>query len=56
MLTPSDATRDELLGLGFRSDKVTAVPNGVEPFFQPGGERSFEGAQGRGRGRVSRPA
>jgi len=40
MLTPSDATRDELLSLGFRADKVTAVPNGVEPFFQPGGERS----------------
>ena len=40
MLTPSDATRDELLTLGFRPDKVTAVPNGVEPFFQPGEERS----------------
>ena len=40
MLTPSDATRDELLTLGFRPDKVTAVPNGVEPFFQPGGVRS----------------
>ena len=40
MLTPSDATRAELLTLGFRPDKVTAVPNGVEPFFQPGEERS----------------
>ena len=40
MLTPSDATRDELLKLGFRPDNVTAVPNGVEPFFQPGGDRS----------------
>jgi glycosyltransferase involved in cell wall biosynthesis len=40
MLTPSDATRDELLKLGFRPEKVTAVPNGVEPFFRPGGERS----------------
>lgn len=40
MLTPSDATRDELIALGFRPHKVTAVPNGVEPFFQPGGERS----------------
>ena len=41
MLTPSDATRDELLALGFRANKVTAVPNGVEPFFRPGGERSL---------------
>lgn len=40
MLTPSDATRDELLALGFRAANVTAVPNGVEPFFRPGGERS----------------
>ena len=40
MLTPSDATRDELLKLGFRPGNVTAVPNGVEPFFQPGGDRS----------------
>lgn len=40
MLTPSDATRDELLALGFKAAKVTAVPNGVEPFFRPGGERS----------------
>src|SRR4051794_23743569 len=40
MLTPSDATRDELLKIGFKQEKVTAVPNGVEPFFQPGGERS----------------
>ena len=40
MLTPSDATRDELLGLGFRPDKVRAVPNGVEPVFTPGGTRA----------------
>jgi glycosyltransferase involved in cell wall biosynthesis len=39
-VTPSDATRDELLELGFRADRVVAVPNGVDPFFTPGGERS----------------
>lgn len=37
-LTPSDATRDELLHLGFRPDRVIAVNNGVEEMFQPGGE------------------
>lgn len=41
-VTPSDATRDELLGLGFRPARVVAVPNGVEPYFQPGGQRSPE--------------
>jgi glycosyltransferase involved in cell wall biosynthesis len=39
-VTPSDATRDELLELGFRPDRVVAVPNGVDAFFTPGGERS----------------
>ena len=39
-LTPSDATRDELLELGFRPDRVLAVPNGVEETYQPGGQRS----------------
>ena len=39
-LTPSDATRDDLLGLGFRADRVVAVNNGVDPMFQPGGQRS----------------
>ncbi len=38
VLTPSEATREELLALGFRSDKVTAVNNGVDPYFCPGGE------------------
>jgi glycosyltransferase involved in cell wall biosynthesis len=37
-LTPSDATRDELIGLGFRPELVTAVPNGVDPFFRPGSD------------------
>lgn len=41
-VTPSDATRDELLGLGFRPTRVVAVPNGVEEYFQPGGPRSAE--------------
>ena len=36
-LTPSDATRDELLRLGFRPDRVVAVNNGVEEMFEPGG-------------------
>lgn len=35
-LTPSDATRDELIGLGFHPQRVTAVSNGVDPFFTPG--------------------
>ncbi len=39
-LTPSDATRDELIQLGFPSTHVTAVPNGVDPFFCPGSDRS----------------
>jgi glycosyltransferase involved in cell wall biosynthesis len=39
-LTPSEATRDDLLGLGFRADRVIAVNNGVDPMFQTGGLRS----------------
>ena len=38
MLTPSEATREELRALGFHADRVTAVNNGVDPFFCPGGE------------------
>ncbi|MEN9505388.1 MAG: hypothetical protein RI958_1314 [Actinomycetota bacterium] len=40
MVTPSDATRDELLELGFRPERVVAVPNGVSAAFRPGGDRS----------------
>ncbi|MFM2073492.1 MAG: hypothetical protein RLZZ623_3756 [Actinomycetota bacterium] len=40
MVTPSDATRDELLELGFHAHRVSAVPNGVSTQFRPGGERS----------------
>ncbi len=39
-VTPSDATRAELIALGFLPSRVTAVDNGVEPFFTPGGERT----------------
>ena len=35
-VTPSEATREELIELGFRPDLVTAVDNGVDPFFTPG--------------------
>ncbi|MCU1502817.1 MAG: putative glycosyltransferase [Ilumatobacteraceae bacterium] len=41
-LTPSEATRLDLLGLGFRPDRVVAVNNGVDEFFEPGGERSTD--------------
>jgi glycosyltransferase involved in cell wall biosynthesis len=34
VVTPSTSTRDELLHLGFRPERVTAVDNGVEPFFE----------------------
>lgn len=39
-VTPSEGTRQELLGLGFRPAMVTAVPNGVDPRFTAGGRRS----------------
>lgn len=39
-VTPSDATRDELVELGFRPDRVRAFPNGVDPRFRPGGTRT----------------
>ncbi|MEO8264654.1 MAG: glycosyltransferase family 4 protein [Ilumatobacteraceae bacterium] len=39
-LTPSEATRDDLLDLGFHADRVVAVNNGVDPMFHPGGQRS----------------
>jgi len=39
-VTPSDATRDELLELGFRPERVTAVPNGTDPRFRPGGVKT----------------
>ena len=36
-LTPSEATREELLHLGFKPNRVVAVNNGVEEMFVPGG-------------------
>jgi glycosyltransferase involved in cell wall biosynthesis len=39
MVTPSESTREELIGLGFRSERVTAVPNGVDEFFTPGADK-----------------
>lgn len=39
-VTPSDATREELLEIGFRAERVVAVPNGTDPRFSPGGERT----------------
>jgi glycosyltransferase involved in cell wall biosynthesis len=39
VVTPSESTREELLGLGFRPERVTAVDNGVEEFFFPEGAR-----------------
>jgi glycosyltransferase involved in cell wall biosynthesis len=42
VVTPSEATRGELIELGFRPEKVTAVDNGVDPFFSPGATKSRE--------------
>ena len=39
-VTPSDATREQLLELGFRPDRVVAVPNGVDPFFTAAGSKT----------------
>ena len=39
-LTPSEATRLDLLGLGFRDERVIAVNNGVDRQFRPGGQRA----------------
>ena len=39
-VTPSEATREELLELGFRPDRVRAFPNGVDPIFRPGGDKT----------------
>lgn len=35
VVTPSDATRDELIELGFRPERVVAAPNGVGEQFTP---------------------
>lgn len=41
-VVPSEATRDELLALRFRADRVRAFPNGVDARFMPGGARTPE--------------
>lgn len=38
--TPSDATRDELIEIGFDPARVTAIPNGTDPQFSPGGAKT----------------
>jgi glycosyltransferase involved in cell wall biosynthesis len=38
--TPSDATREELIEIGFRPELVTAIPNGTDPRFVPGGTKT----------------
>ena len=40
IVTPSDATRAELIALGFSGDSVTSIPNGHDPRFTPGGEKT----------------
>jgi glycosyltransferase involved in cell wall biosynthesis len=40
VVTPSESTRDELLGLGFRPERVTAVDNGVDECFVPSAARA----------------
>jgi glycosyltransferase involved in cell wall biosynthesis len=40
-ITPSEATRDELLELGFSASRVTAVNNGVDEMFRPGGTKAL---------------
>lgn len=39
-VTPSDATREELLEIGFRPDRTVAIPNGTDPRFVPGGVKT----------------
>jgi glycosyltransferase involved in cell wall biosynthesis len=39
-MTPSSGTREELIELGFRPERVIAVENGVDDFFRPGGQRA----------------
>ena len=44
VVTPSQSTREELLELGFRPERVTAVDNGVDDFFRPSGDRRADEA------------
>ncbi|MFM7044624.1 MAG: glycosyltransferase family 4 protein [Ilumatobacteraceae bacterium] len=42
VVTPSDSTRGELLGLGFRAEMVTAVNNGIDAEFCIGERKAAE--------------
>ena len=42
VVTPSQSTREELLELGFRPERVTAVDNGVDDLFRPARPRPDE--------------
>ena len=44
VVTPSQSTREELLELGFRPGRVTAVDNGVDDFFRPSADRRADEA------------
>lgn len=41
-VTGAETSRDELLELGFRPDRVLAVPYGVDPRFSPGGTKTAQ--------------
>jgi len=41
-VTPSEATRQELIELGFKPQRVHAFPNGVDDFFSPGGTKTSD--------------
>ena len=41
-VTGAETSRDELLELGFRPDRVLAVPYGVDPRFSPGGSKTAQ--------------
>jgi glycosyltransferase involved in cell wall biosynthesis len=40
VVTLSESSKQELVEVGFRPDRVTVVPPGVDPRFSPGGRRS----------------
>ncbi|MFK7919520.1 MAG: glycosyltransferase family 4 protein [Ilumatobacter sp.] len=38
--TPSNATREELIEIGFEPERITAIANGTDPMFTPGGSKT----------------
>jgi glycosyltransferase involved in cell wall biosynthesis len=41
MVTPSESSKREMVqDLGFRPDRVSVVPPGIDPHYRPGGEKS----------------